>query len=177
MLHKMRTVLAPTVLASWTQNPTAPATRQPRVLLENVDPRLVLVPQLWVTRGPASTPGDGVYVTWSAFSVGYGQNGDQVVLRVIAGADSRVIGPTLTPRTLDGIATAGDNLEMSAATPILIVAACNSGGLDGPDTQKLWFKLDAYPAETSLTPGDYEGLIQAVKVQISNTGTVECLSP
>jgi len=174
MLRRPRTVQAPMVLADWNQTSTE-GTRNVQVLIEGVDPRLVLVPQLWVTGAPERSA-YGVHVQWSVFSVADGIGGSKIVLHVVENADARVIGPTLTPRALDGIAPAGDNLEINAATDLLVVIACNAGGADGPDGQRLWFRLDAYPDSPSLSPEDYSGLLEMVRVRISNQGSVECLS-
>ena len=173
MLRRLRTVQTPTVLASW--KPGSAQTRAVQILVEGVDPRLVLVPQLWVTSDPSKS-GENVCVQWSVFSVAEGLGGSKVPLRAVDGADARIIGPTLAARAIDNIVTAGDNLEINAATDLIIVAACNANAAPGPDTQKLWFRLDAYPAETSLRPEDYNGLLAEVKVQISNPGEVACAS-
>jgi hypothetical protein len=162
MLRRARNVIHPTPLAAWTED-VGQEGGNIVIRLEGVDPRLLLVPRLWIERpaGIATTNMTGV--TWSLYSAGEDSRGGTIALHAADGAFQRIIGPEFG-EGYDGIVQAGDNLEINAATDVLIVAACvsvpNIGG------QILWFALDAFPAETSLTPEDYDGLLAAVKAQI-----------
>ena len=162
MLRRARNVIRPTPLALWQVEGAAAGASVIR--LSGVDPRLLLVPRLWLERPAELTPASPTGVTWSLYSAGEDSRGGTIILRVVGDASARPIGPTLSPGA-DGIIQAGDNLEVDAATDLFVVvnyAAVAGNTIRG---QVLWFALDAYPAETSLSPEDYDGLLADVRAQ------------
>jgi hypothetical protein len=162
MLRRARNVFRPTPVAAWLTSGLS--TGAISIRLSGVDPRLLLVPRLWVERPGGTTPDNPTGVTWSLYSAGEDSRGGTVPLRVVEGANARPIGPTMSAGA-DGTVQAGDNIEIDAATDLLVVARCAAVGPNTIRGQTLWFALDAYPAETSLSPEDYDGLLADVRAQ------------
>jgi len=168
MLRRSRTIVRAMPLASWDLSDGALASVNISIRLQGIDPRLVVVPRIWVQRtgqGFSVTPANPTGVTWSLYSLGEDHQGGIVVLRPVDGAVARVIGPTAAPGA-DGIAPLGDNLEITAATDLLVVIRCAAVTASTIPGQVLWFGINAFPADVSLSPEDYDGLIAAVTAQI-----------
>lgn len=165
MLRRARNVIRATPLAAWTADGAA-ASGSLQLRIEGADPRLLLVPRLWVERKGVAD-GKPTGITWSLYSAGEDSQGGAIALRRVDGATARPLGPTTAPGS-DGVASVGDNLEISAATPLILAVVCaapaSAGDLNG---QVLWFALDAFPADISLSPADYDGLLGEVKPQIA----------
>lgn len=170
MLRRMREVMTPVPLLY--ENPAgtgAPSAVQ-RIVIQGVDPRLVLVPRLWARRIDALAPAEKINCRWSCFSLGADANGAIVILSVVEGFDDRKLGgaaESFDPSTRsDGVVPVGDNAEIKASTPILIAvrSVVRAGRIETPRfSQSIWFGLDAYPADPSVSPEDFEGLIRAVR--------------
>ena len=173
MLRRSRNVVRAAPLAAWVNDSShPPVTANVSVRLEGIDPRLVVVPRLWIERPGSVTPANPTGVTWSMYSVGEDSQGGIVILRAVDGATSRVIGPNATPGA-DGVAPLGDNLEIAAATDLLLVVRCSAVTAASIPGQTLWFAVDAFPADVSLSPEDYDGLIQGVKAQFASAVRVQ----
>ena len=162
MLRRARNVIRPTPIAAWLADGLS--TGAITIRLSGVDPRLLLVPRLWAERPGGTTPANPTGVTWSLYSAGEDSRGGTIPLRAVDGASARPIGPTMSPGA-DGTVQAGDNVEIDAATDLLVVVRCAAVGANTIQGQVLWFSLDAFPAETSLSPEDYDGLLADVRAQ------------
>ena len=163
--HRPRAVIAPRPLARWGTYPVGfPITAQIVIDIQGVDPRLVLVPSVWVERVAETSQEIASGVTWSAFSAVRNNAGALLALHVLDGCDSRPVRPIGSHRG-DGIYTQGDNLELQASTPLLLAIACAEHDADFPDpyAQTLWFALDAFPADPACTAADFDRMLQDVR--------------
>jgi hypothetical protein len=137
--------------------------------IRGVDPRLILVPCLWVERvAEALGPEQPAGVTWSAFSAVDADAGGLIALGVLTGCDNRPVRPTGSHRG-DGVYVQGDNLEIQASTSILLAVACAEGGFDDAHAQTLWFSLDAYPADPATDASDFDRMLQDVRCNCPST--------
>lgn len=163
MLPKPRTVVDRIRLAGWASGSGVRARAGAlRIEITGADPRIVLVPRVWIERAsePAGDIASGV--SWSAFSAGFDSNKNLVPLKVVEGAASR---PLRASAAADGTIPQGDNLELQTATPIILVISCAdvSGTVPHSAAQSLWFALEAYPADPSQSPGDFDGLLHLIR--------------
>lgn len=163
MLAPLRTVLEKVCLARW-QTSAASPTATIRIEIEGCDPRVVVVPRLWLERAVAwtGTP-DASGVSWSTYSAGEDSMGALIPLQVVQGASNR---PLVAGAELDGIIPQGDNLELQCATALIVIVLCQnvSAVLTSSEEQELWFGLEAYPADPSLSPMDFVDLLHLIRV-------------
>jgi hypothetical protein len=160
MLRPSKIVLEPLCLARWFAAAT-PTQGFPRIDIIGCDPRIVVVPRLWIERTsePAGDVPANVY--WTAYSAGLDSRRNLIPLAVVDGALQRPIRP-ISP---DGLTAQGDNLELQAATPIILQIECavQEAGVTTANGQSLWFAVDVYPADPSLDPGDFDALFHAIR--------------
>lgn len=133
----------------------------PRIEIEGCDPRIVVVPRVWIERltEPAGDVPANCY--WTAYSAGFDSRRNLIPLQVIDGTLQRVIrGPSP-----DGLTAQGDNLELQCCTPLILQIECavQEPGVTEANGQSLWFALDCYPADPSLAPEDYDHLLHEVR--------------
>jgi hypothetical protein len=161
MLRAAKTVLDRLCLTRWGATALS-ATGTVRIDIEGCDPRIVVVPRLWIERlsEPAGDVAAGV--SWSAYSAGKDSRSNLVPLQLVPGAIARPVRAAAAP---DGTIPQGDNLELICSTPLVLVVACAdvSGTLTSAAGQSLWFALDAGPAEPSLSPEDFDALLHAIR--------------
>jgi hypothetical protein len=157
--------------------------------VENLDPRVVLVPSLWVERvtdvaGPSGPDaGVGAGVTWSAYSAIRDSRENLRGLSVLPGFAARAVRPAAAWQS-DGTLLAGDTMELSTGNAVLLVVACAdvSGTLGAPDYQVLYFSLDAFPAdalaESESIQGNreaYHGLLDRITCAVPSVVSVRSM--
>jgi hypothetical protein len=158
MLRDSRTVLLRLCLARWGTG--GAATGYPLIQIEGTDPRIVVIPRLWIER-MAEPPGDlPANVFWTAYSAGLDSKANLIPLQVVEGTLQRPIRP-VSP---DGLTANGDNLELQTCTPIILQVECAVQVATAAAGQSLWFALDCYPADPSLRPEDFDDLLHKVRV-------------
>lgn len=159
MLAPRKTVLEKRQIAAWGSAGAAAG----NVLIDiyGCDPRIVLVPRVWlerVTEPAGDVPGA---VSWSAYSAARSQYGNLIPLQAVDGALARVI---RAATEADGTIPAGDNLELQMSTDLILVVACVAGTVPASAGQTLWFGLDAYPADPSVSPSDFDEILHGIHV-------------
>ena len=160
MLRSAQTVLARLCLARWSTGGSS-ATGFPRIEIEGCDPRIVVVPRLWIERTsePAGDVPANVY--WTAYSAGLDSKRNLIPLQVVDGTLQRPIRP-VSP---DGLTAQGDSLEFQTCTPLILQIECavQAAGVTIANGQSLWFALDVCPADPSLDPCDFDAILHAIR--------------
>jgi hypothetical protein len=150
-----------------------------RIEIHNCDPRLVLVPQLWIERVAEPANDQPACVLWSHYSARTDKTASFIVLSDVPGSTNRPLRPLGSHRA-DGCYTQGDNLELQASTPLAIGIVCTDpspNAIDDALGQILWFALDAYPADPGCTSEQFERMLHdlqchtpAVPLYLEGTG-------
>lgn len=152
-LRKPTTIVQPVCLAVQTPG-TGSAGANLQIAIEGCDPRLVVVPSLWVERatdsaGPAGTNAAVASgVTWTAYSARRNAKGDLKTFCPLPGFEDRAIRGA-NAWGADGILRAGDSFELSSTLPIVlgIRIADITGQLSSTCQQSLWFALEVCPSD------------------------------
>jgi hypothetical protein len=161
MLRDSRTVLLRLCLARW----SAGGARNEafiRIEIEGTDPRIVVVPRIWIERVLEPSPDAPSGVHWTTYSAGLDSKTALIPLQVVDGTLMRPVRVAATP---DGTIPQGDSLELQTATPLIVVVECADVSATLPDAagQSLWFALDCYPADPSLQPADFDDLLHKIR--------------
>jgi hypothetical protein len=161
MLRGSRTVLDRLCLARWSVGGAA-AQGFLRVDIEGTDPRIIVVPRLWIERLVEPAGDVPANVFWTTYSAGLNSQRNLIALAVVDGTLQRPIRP-VTP---DGMTANGDSLEFQTCTPLILSIECAlpDAGLTSANGQSLWFALDAFPAEPSLSPEDFDRILHEIRV-------------
>lgn len=137
-----------------------------------LDPRLVFVPRLWITRESEwQSPVDqAAKVRWSAYAAGEACHGDLLTLRLVENCQSREIRPVgASIFAAEGIYCQGDALEFRTGHALRLAVELQSdrGGVLGWLKQVLWFAADVFPANPDMQDKEWQDLLEEVEVDVS----------
>ena len=162
MLRAGKIVLDRLCLARWLVGAPA-AAADIRIDIEGCDPRIVVVPRLWIERITDPSANVDAGVSWTTYSAGLDSVRNLIPLQIVQGASAR---PVRAARAADGTTLNGDNLELQCSTPLVLIIACAdvSATVLSSMGQSLWFACEAYPSDPSLSPADFDALLHAIRV-------------
>ena len=89
-LRNRRLVQDKVRLAGWGTGPQS-KTASLRIDVEGCDPRIVVVPRVWIQRQAPPSPDVATGVTWSAYSAGRDGYNNLIPLQVVEGANARAV--------------------------------------------------------------------------------------
>ena len=160
MLAAARIVLERLCLAQWRADGVA--TGSIRIDIQGCDPRIVVVPRIWLERASETAGTIPPAALWTAYSAGYDSRKNLVPLQVVDGTLNR---PIQAAGHIDGTIPQGDNLELQCATPVILIVnfADSSGILSETNAQSCWCALEAYPADPSLSEQDFDRLLHLIR--------------